>query len=71
MKKLYNILNILLWVFIGVFIGNSIYKYYDYRTHYDLTGVSPLNLFFFIISISEMNRRCSYRNIDKFVFTVI
>lgn len=36
MKKLYQILNILLWSFVGVFIGSSVYKYYDYKTHSDL-----------------------------------
>ena len=36
MKKLYQILNIILWSFVGVFIGNSIYKFYDYKTHPDI-----------------------------------
>ena len=40
MKKIYNHLNILLWVFIGVFIGSSIYKYYDYKTHIDLYAMT-------------------------------
>ena len=40
MKKIYNNLNILLWVFIGVFIGSSIYKYYDYKTHLDLYAMT-------------------------------
>ena len=40
MKKTYNNLNILLWVFIGVFIGSSIYKYYDYKTHIDLYAMT-------------------------------
>ena len=33
MKKLYNVLKIMVWCFIGVFIGSSIYRYYDYTTH--------------------------------------
>lgn len=36
MKKLYNILKIILWSFIGVFIGSSLYKWYDYKVHPDL-----------------------------------
>lgn len=31
MKKLYKILKILPWCFIGVFVGSSIYRYYDYK----------------------------------------
>lgn len=33
MKKLYSILKIMLWCFVGVFVGSSIYQYYDYKTH--------------------------------------
>ena len=33
MKKLHDILKILLWCFVGVFIGSSIYQYYDYKIH--------------------------------------
>lgn len=33
MKKLYHILKIVLWCFVGVFIGSSIYQYYDYKAH--------------------------------------
>lgn len=33
MKKLYSILKTILWCFIGVFIGSSIYQYYDYKDH--------------------------------------
>lgn len=36
MKKLYQILRTLLWCIIGVFIGDSIYQYYDYVKHPDL-----------------------------------
>lgn len=36
MKNLYNILRIVMWSFIGVFIGYSGYKYYDYKKHPDL-----------------------------------
>lgn len=36
MKKLYHILKMVLWSFIGVFIGSSIFQYYDYKTHPDL-----------------------------------
>lgn len=36
MKKLYNILKIVLLCFIGVFIGSSIYQYHDYKTHPDI-----------------------------------
>lgn len=31
MKNLYRILKTLVWCFIGVFIGSSIYQYYDYK----------------------------------------
>lgn len=36
MKRLYRILKIAIASFIGVFIGSSIYEYYDYKTHPDL-----------------------------------
>ncbi len=36
MKKLYSILRIVLWSFIGSFIGSSLYKLYDYKVHPDL-----------------------------------
>lgn len=36
MKKLYNLLKIILWCVIGFFIGNSIYQYYDYKTHLNI-----------------------------------
>ncbi len=36
MKKFYSILRILLWSFIGVFIGSSLFKWYDYKAHPDL-----------------------------------
>ena len=33
MKKLYRILNTFLWCIIGVFLGDSIYRFYDYKTN--------------------------------------
>ena len=33
MKKLYGFLRILLWCFIGVFLGSSLYQYLDYKAH--------------------------------------
>lgn len=36
MKKLYYILKIFLWGSVGVFIGNCIYKFYDYKTYPNL-----------------------------------
>lgn len=36
LKKLNSILNIVMGSFVGVFIGHSIYKYYDYIKHPDL-----------------------------------
>ena len=36
MKKLYDILRITLWSFIGVFIGSSFYKFLNYKNHSDL-----------------------------------
>lgn len=33
MKTLRNVLWIILWSFIGVFIGSSIYRYYDYKAN--------------------------------------
>lgn len=36
MKQLYYFLKIVLWCFIGVFMGSSIYQFYDYRTYPDL-----------------------------------
>ena len=33
LKKTYQFLKIALWSCIGVFIGSSIFKYYDYKTH--------------------------------------
>ena len=41
MKTLYTVLKTALYSFLGVFIGNTIYRYWDYRTHpglYDLTA---------------------------------
>lgn len=33
LKKVNNILNIIIGSFAGVFIGQSIYKFWDYKTH--------------------------------------
>lgn len=33
MIKIYSTLKTILWSFIGVFIGSSIYQYYDYKSH--------------------------------------
>lgn len=33
MKKLYSILKMVLWCFVGVFVGSSIYQYCDYKAH--------------------------------------
>lgn len=35
-KKLYQTLNVIVWSFAGALIGQSIYRYYHYRTHMDL-----------------------------------
>lgn len=35
-KRLNNALNIVIGSFAGVFIGHSVYKYYDYMKHPDL-----------------------------------
>lgn len=32
-KTLYHILRIVLWSSIGVFIGSSVFTWYDYKTH--------------------------------------
>ena len=36
MKKLYSVLNTILWCFVGVFIGRSIYTIYDYIRYREL-----------------------------------
>lgn len=36
MKKLYIILRIMLWSFVGVFIGSSFFEWYNYKTHPEL-----------------------------------
>ena len=33
MKELYGFLRILLWCFIGVFLGSSLFQYLDYKAH--------------------------------------
>lgn len=45
MKKLYNILKMILWCFIGVFVGSSIYQYYDYKVHPGLYLVQSAPLY--------------------------
>lgn len=35
-KRCYAVLRIVMWSVIGVFIGGSLYKWYDYKTHPDL-----------------------------------
>lgn len=42
MKKLYSILKIVLWSFIGVFIGKSLFTWYDYKAHPDLYAVQSV-----------------------------
>ena len=39
MKRLYYILKLSLWCFVGVFIGSSLYQYYDYKKYPDLYAV--------------------------------
>ncbi len=36
MKKINAILNVVIGAFVGVFIGRSIYVYWDFKTHPDL-----------------------------------
>lgn len=36
MKKLNELLKMIMWCFIGVFVGSSIYQYYDYKSYPDL-----------------------------------
>ncbi|MCI8638532.1 MAG: hypothetical protein HFG41_05110 [Coprococcus sp.] len=36
MKTFYNILRILMGSCVGVFLGSSIYRYYDYKTYPEL-----------------------------------
>lgn len=33
MKKVYNTLKVFLWCWIGAFIGSSLYRYVDFRSH--------------------------------------
>lgn len=40
MKGFYNILKIIVWCIIGVFVGGSIYQYYDYTKHLDLYAMT-------------------------------
>lgn len=39
MKKLYNSLKIALWCSIGVFVGDCLFQYYDYKSHPELYEV--------------------------------
>ena len=36
MKRIYNILKMLLWSLVVAFIGGSMYQYYDYKTNPDI-----------------------------------
>lgn len=36
MERVYQVLRIALWCFLGVYIGSSLYQYYDYATHPEL-----------------------------------
>jgi uncharacterized membrane protein len=36
MKRLYRFLQVILFGFVGTFIGTSLYKWYDYKKHPDL-----------------------------------
>jgi hypothetical protein len=36
MKQLYSLLQVMLWCFVGTFIGTSLYKWYDYKKYPDL-----------------------------------
>lgn len=40
LKKFNSLLNSIICCFIGVFIGRSIYTYWDYRVHPDLYAVT-------------------------------
>ena len=42
LKRLNNILNTVMRSFVGVFIGHSIYKYYDYTKHPDLYRIQSV-----------------------------
>jgi hypothetical protein len=46
MKKLYQILNIAFWCFLGIFIGNGIYAYIDYRTYPELYAMQSMPWYF-------------------------
>lgn len=39
-KKLYNLLKIMLWSCVGVFIGTTIYSCMDYKTHKELYALT-------------------------------
>ena len=36
MKKIYNILKVVLYCIVGNFLGSSFYQYYDYKMHPDV-----------------------------------
>ena len=38
-KKVYNFLHISLWAFVGVFIGSSLWRCYEYYAYRDLFAV--------------------------------
>ncbi len=43
MKKLYEFLRILLWCFIGIFLGSSLFQYLDYKAHPDLFEIQSVS----------------------------
>lgn len=49
LKKLNNILNVLIGASVGVFIGHSIYRYFDCRKYSDLYEIQSAPLYASII----------------------
>lgn len=45
LKRWDTILNYIMGSFTGIFIGNSIYKYYDYKKHSDLYIIQSAPLY--------------------------
>lgn len=39
MKKVYDILKVVLYCVVGIFLGNSFYQYYDYKVNPDLYNI--------------------------------
>ena len=48
MKKLYDFLNIAIWSFAGVFLGSSVYTWWDYKTRPGLYAIQPVPWYFSI-----------------------